>query len=72
MRMKARQAILLTIGALGAGFVGASVQGVTAVNADLERMSETRQQMHQVLDRKHDDCPYRDRQRPSRSSETEI
>jgi hypothetical protein len=55
MRMKARQAILLTIGALGAGFVGASVQGVTAVNADLERMSETRQQLHRVLDRKHDD-----------------
>jgi hypothetical protein len=71
--MRPRQAILLTIGALGAGLVGASVQGVTAVNADLENMSSARQQLHRVLDSERDDCPLRDR-KPQRStpSDTEI
>jgi hypothetical protein len=72
--MRPRQAILLTIGVLGAGLVGASVQGVTAVNADLENMSSARQQLHRVLDREErHDCPLRDR-KPQRStpSDTEI
>jgi hypothetical protein len=55
--MRPRQAILLTIGALGAGFLGASVHGVATVNADLERMAPVRHTLEKsVSDRRHRDC----------------
>lgn len=58
--MRPRQAIILSIGALGAGLIGASVHGVTTVNADLERIVQVRQMEQRMI--KHErDCPFPDR-----------
>jgi hypothetical protein len=58
--MRPRQAIILSIGAAGAGLLGASVHGVGTVNADLESLAPVRQQIQQrVIDTRHD-CPLRE------------
>ena len=75
--MRPRQAIVLTIAALGAGFVGASIHGVATVNADLEAMAPARHTIEQrVLDTRGDDCPFREKNRDPRNrgaaDDTEI
>lgn len=61
--MRPRQAIIFSIGALGAGFIGASVHGVTTVNADLERMVQVRQVEQRIIDHRSD-CPLPERRTP--------